>query len=122
MPHIIHCPSGLTGSIRGLKVCEERVLADRKLQKAGSIVDELLSASGGFFQQHRKKRRATRPGRPERAGPTRTGARPSHAWTAYAPKTHGHDAEVAVHGASNGSQSQITPSTSVVARDETPEQ
>lgn len=44
MPHIIHCPSGLTGSIRGLKVREERVLADRKLQKAGSIVDELLRA------------------------------------------------------------------------------
>ncbi len=44
MPNIIHCPSGLTGSIRGLKVREERVLADRKLQKAGSIVDELLRA------------------------------------------------------------------------------
>ena len=44
MPHIIHCQSGLTGSIRGLKVREERVLADRKLQKAGRIVDELLRA------------------------------------------------------------------------------
>jgi hypothetical protein len=44
MPHIIHCPSGLTGAIRGLKVREERILADRKLQKAGSVVDELLHA------------------------------------------------------------------------------
>ena len=42
MRHIVHCPCGLARSIRGLEVREERVLADRKLQKAGSIVDELL--------------------------------------------------------------------------------
>lgn len=44
MPTTITCPSGLSGSIRGLKVCEERFLADRKLAKAGSVVDELLRA------------------------------------------------------------------------------
>jgi len=44
MPHIITCPTGLTGSIRGLKVREERFLADRKLAKTGSVVDELLRA------------------------------------------------------------------------------
>jgi hypothetical protein len=44
MSHVIHCPSGLSGSIRGLKVREERFLADRKLAKAGTIVDELLRA------------------------------------------------------------------------------
>jgi hypothetical protein len=44
MPHLITCPSGLVGSIRGLKVREERILADRKLQKSGGIVDELLRA------------------------------------------------------------------------------
>ena len=44
MPHTIRCPSGLTGSIRGLKVREERVLADRKIAKAGGVVDELLRA------------------------------------------------------------------------------
>jgi hypothetical protein len=42
--NIITCPSGLTGSIRGLKVREERFLSDRKLQRAGGIVDELLRA------------------------------------------------------------------------------
>jgi len=40
----ITCPSGLTGSIRALKVREERFLADRKLAKSGSVVDELLRA------------------------------------------------------------------------------
>jgi hypothetical protein len=44
VPHLITCPSGLAGSIRGLKVREERILADRKLQKSGGIVDELLHA------------------------------------------------------------------------------
>ena len=44
MPHTIRCPSGLTGTIRGLKVREERVLADRKIAKAGGVVDELLRA------------------------------------------------------------------------------
>jgi len=44
MSEIITCPSGLTGRIRGMKVREERILADRKLAKAGGQVDELLSA------------------------------------------------------------------------------
>jgi hypothetical protein len=44
MPNTVTCPSGLSGSIRGLKVREERFLADRKLAKAGSVVDELLRA------------------------------------------------------------------------------
>ncbi|RUO91496.1 hypothetical protein D7Y11_19690 [Corallococcus sp. AB018] len=44
MADIISCPSGLTGRIRGMKVREERVLADRKLAKSGGQVDELLSA------------------------------------------------------------------------------
>jgi len=44
MPHTIQCPSGLTGSIRGLKVREERILADRKLAKSNTVIDELLRA------------------------------------------------------------------------------
>jgi len=31
MADVITCPSGLTGRVRGMKVREERVLADRKL-------------------------------------------------------------------------------------------
>jgi hypothetical protein len=41
---IITTPSGLSGRIRGLKVREERILADRKLARSGSQVDELLKA------------------------------------------------------------------------------
>jgi hypothetical protein len=44
MPHIITCPTVLTGSIRGLEVREERFLAERNLAKTGSVVDELLRA------------------------------------------------------------------------------
>lgn len=44
MSQIITCPSGLSGRIRGMKVREERILADRKLAKIGGQVDELLSA------------------------------------------------------------------------------
>lgn len=45
MSHVITCPSGLSGRIRGMKVREERVLADRKLAaKNGGQVDELLNA------------------------------------------------------------------------------
>ena len=36
MSHVITCPSGLSGRIRGMKVREERVLADRKLGRARS--------------------------------------------------------------------------------------
>jgi len=42
MSDVITCPSGLSGRIRGLKVREERILADRKLAKAGAQLDELL--------------------------------------------------------------------------------
>lgn len=44
MADVITCPSGLSGRIRGMKVREERVLADRKLAKSGGQVDELLNA------------------------------------------------------------------------------
>lgn len=44
MTDIITCPSGLSGRIRGMKVREERILADRKLAKYGGQVDELLAA------------------------------------------------------------------------------
>jgi len=44
MSEIINCPSGLSGRIRGMKVREERILADRKLAKNGGQVDHLLSA------------------------------------------------------------------------------
>ena len=44
MADVITCPSGLTGRVRGMKVREERVLADRKLAKSGGQIDELLSA------------------------------------------------------------------------------
>lgn len=44
MSEIIICPSGFSGQIRGMKVREERVLADRRLAKSGGQVDELLAA------------------------------------------------------------------------------
>ena len=44
MTEIITCPSGLAGVVRGLKVREERILADRKLAKANAQLDELLRA------------------------------------------------------------------------------
>lgn len=44
MADAITCPSGLSGRIRGMKVREERVLADRKLAKSGGQIDELLNA------------------------------------------------------------------------------
>ncbi len=40
----IVCPSGLTGCIRGMKVREERILADRKLAKTGGQVEQILRA------------------------------------------------------------------------------
>lgn len=46
MADVVTCPSGLTGRIRGMKVREDRVLADRKLAKSGGQIDELLSACG----------------------------------------------------------------------------
>ena len=44
MADVITCPSGLQGRVRGMKVREERILADRKLAKNGGQIDELLSA------------------------------------------------------------------------------
>jgi len=44
MSHTITCPSGLTGTLRGMKVREERILADRQLAKSGGQVDALLAA------------------------------------------------------------------------------
>ena len=44
MTEIITCPSGLQGRIRGMKVREERILADRKLAKRGGQIDQLLAA------------------------------------------------------------------------------
>ncbi len=44
MADVITCPSGLSGRIRGMKVREERVLADRKLAKSGGQIDELLGS------------------------------------------------------------------------------
>ena len=46
MADVITCPSGLQGRVRGMKVREERVLADRKLAKTknSGLVDELLAA------------------------------------------------------------------------------
>jgi len=44
MTNPISCPSGLSGRVRGMKVREERVLSDRKLAKAGSQLEELLTA------------------------------------------------------------------------------
>lgn len=44
MGDIITCPSGIQGRVRGMKVREERVLADRKLAKVGIQLEELLAA------------------------------------------------------------------------------
>jgi len=44
MTAIITCPSGLSGKIRGMKVREERILADRRLARSGGQIDELLAA------------------------------------------------------------------------------
>lgn len=40
MADVITCPSGLQDRVRGMKVREERVLADRKLAKSDGQVDE----------------------------------------------------------------------------------
>lgn len=44
MAEIITCPSGLSGRVRGMKVREERILADRKLAKDGGLIEALLRA------------------------------------------------------------------------------
>ncbi len=44
MTDIIIFPSGLSGRIRGMKVKEERILADRKLARNGGQIDALLKA------------------------------------------------------------------------------
>jgi hypothetical protein len=44
METTITCPSGLTGKIRGMRVREERILADRQLAKSGAQTDALLAA------------------------------------------------------------------------------
>jgi hypothetical protein len=44
MTDVITCPSGLQGRVRGMKVREERVLADRKLARGGGQVEALLAA------------------------------------------------------------------------------
>lgn len=40
----IVCPSGMRGRVRGMKVREEKILADRQLAKSGAQLDELLAA------------------------------------------------------------------------------
>jgi len=44
MPETIECPSGLAGEIRGLKVKEFNILADRRLAKGGGQIDAILSS------------------------------------------------------------------------------
>jgi hypothetical protein len=44
MSDVITCPSGLSGRVRGMKVREERILADRKLARSGGQIDELLGS------------------------------------------------------------------------------
>jgi hypothetical protein len=44
MTETITCPSGLSGRIRGIKVREERILADRKLAKSGGQLEQILAA------------------------------------------------------------------------------
>jgi hypothetical protein len=44
MTETITCPSGLSGRIRGMKVREERILADRKLAKSGGQLEQILAA------------------------------------------------------------------------------
>ncbi|WNG39344.1 hypothetical protein F0U61_41035 [Archangium violaceum] len=44
MADVITCPTGLTGRVRGMKVREERILADRKLARSGGQMDELLGS------------------------------------------------------------------------------
>jgi hypothetical protein len=40
----VHLPSGLTGTIRKVKVKEENILADRKLYRRGLVTDRILGA------------------------------------------------------------------------------
>lgn len=40
----VTCPSGLRGSLRGMKVKDEQLFADRKLVKAGKVISSLLDA------------------------------------------------------------------------------
>jgi hypothetical protein len=43
MSHVIECPSGLRGTVRGLKVKELNILADRRLAKSGRQFDQILA-------------------------------------------------------------------------------
>jgi hypothetical protein len=58
MSETITCPSGLKGSIRAMLVREERILADRKLAKAGGQVvcklDVFLAARVGIWTRRIK--------------------------------------------------------------------
>ncbi len=42
MPETIECPSGLVGEVRGLKVKEFNILANRRLAKGGQQLDQVL--------------------------------------------------------------------------------
>lgn len=44
MPHTIECPSGLRGDVRGLKVKELDLLADRRLAQRGQLLDRILAS------------------------------------------------------------------------------
>lgn len=44
MSETIECPSGLAGEIRGLKVKEFNILADRRLAKGGGQIDAILNS------------------------------------------------------------------------------
>jgi hypothetical protein len=44
MPETITCPSGLTGEIRGLKVKELNILANRRLARGGEQIDRILAS------------------------------------------------------------------------------
>lgn len=44
MPKTIVCPSGLAGSVRGFKVKEANLLADRGAMKSGTAFDQILDA------------------------------------------------------------------------------
>lgn len=44
MPETITCPSGLTGEIRGLKVKELNILANRRLARGGQQIDHILAS------------------------------------------------------------------------------
>ena len=115
MSEIINCPSGLSGRIRGMKVREERVLADRKLATPAHIAGAAQNArtagrSTSYSAPAGRRRSTPDPTTSERR--SSTGARCSRGDRFYAllqirALTYGPEYAFAVNCGSDGCRARI---------------